>query len=190
MQRLFSTAAFAGAALAFLLPFGLVSSCDGAEVRFTGVELATFEVRADRGDEGLRDELEAHAGPFALLLLAAAFVGLILCALGASGGAQCAAVGVVLVQLLFYAIVATGDGSNFFVGYWAALGAFVTSAVAALITAVRARRHAGRSPWPLAGYAVAVILPPIGLVLAALGGLFAVGARSARRSLTARRATG
>ncbi len=175
---------------AFLLPFGLVSSCDGAEVRFTGAELATFEVHADREDEDLRDELEAQAGPFALALLAAAFVGLVLSAFGASGVAPCAAVGVVLVQLLFYAILATGDGSDFFVGFWVVLGALITSVAVALVTAVRTRRHAGMSSWALAGYAVAVILPPIGLVLAALGGLFAVGARSARRSLTACRAIG
>src|SRR3990170_2093696 len=111
MSRLLSGTAFAAAILAFTLPFGLVSSCDGAEVRFTGAELATFSVPADdRQDAELRDSLEHSASPFAIAALVAAGFGLVLSILGRPGVGVSAASGLVAIQLLFYALFAVADG--------------------------------------------------------------------------------
>ena len=96
MSRVLSATAFAAAALAFMLPFGVVSSCDGAEVHFTGTELVTFSVPADDAqDVELRGSLERGAGPFALAALIGTALGLVLSILGRPGAGRCAALGVV-----------------------------------------------------------------------------------------------
>ena len=183
MSRLLSGTAFAAAALAFTLPFGVASSCDGAEVRFTGTALVTFSVPADDAqDVELRDSVERDAGPFALAVLAAAVVGLALSILGCSGAGICAALGLVAMQLLLYAIVAMADGGDLFAGFWLALSAFAAAGLITLICEVRARRHARRSVWPAIGYAVAVLLPPVGLVLAGSIVLIAMAARGVARA--------
>jgi hypothetical protein len=182
VSRIFSATAFAAAALAFALPFGFVSSCDGGEVSFTGAELATFMVPADdRTDRELRDRLESNAGAFAFALLVAALAGLVLSVVGLRGVGLCAAVGVALAQLLLYGIVLSADeSSSLFVGYWLALASSVTAAIVALVREVRARRQSGRSAWAPIGYGVAVVLPPVGLVVAGLGALLALLVRWAR----------
>jgi len=98
MSRVLSGTVFAAAILSFTLPFGLVSSCDGAEVRFTGAELVTFSVPADdRNDAELRDSLEDGAGPFAIAALVAAGFGLVLSILGRPGAGVSAAIGLVAI---------------------------------------------------------------------------------------------
>jgi len=85
--------------LAFALPFGVVSSCDGPDVRLTGVELATFSVPADSGSEReLAREVEQSASPFALALVPAA-AGLGLLALRRAGVGACTWVALVAIQL-------------------------------------------------------------------------------------------
>lgn len=188
MARLLSGTAFAAAILAFTLPFGLVSSCDGGEVRFTGAELATFSVPAeDAQDAELRDSLEHDAGPFAIAALAAAGFGLVLSILGRPGAGVSAAIGLVAIQLVLYAIVAVADDGDLFVGYWLALLAFVVAAAVCLIRDIRARRRSRRSVWPAIEYAVAVLLPPVGLVMASAIALIAILTRIARRGLHPRR---
>lgn len=188
MSQVLPGTVFAVAALAFVLPFGLVSSCDGAEVRFTGTELATFSVPADDAqDTELRDSLERGAGPFAIAALVAAGFGLVLSILGRPGAGVCAALGLVAIQLLLYAIVAVADGGDLFVGYWLALSSFVGAAAVCLIRQIRARRHSRRSVWPAIGYAVAVVLPPLGLVVSGLAALIAFVTRAAWRGLHSHR---
>ena len=166
MFRVLSATGVTAAALAFMLPFGLVSSCGGEEVRFTGAELVTYSVPAEPWDADLRDSLERSAGPFAIAGLVAAAVGLTLSILGGSGVGLCAGLGLIAMQLLLYAIITVSDGSDLFVGFGLALGSFLLAGVVSLMRVVRARRGAGRSAWPPIGKAVAVVLPPLGLILA------------------------
>jgi hypothetical protein len=188
MSRVLSGAAFAAAILAFTLPFGLVSSCDGGEVRFTGAELATFSVPADDAqDAELRDSLEHGAGLFAIAALVAAAFGLVLSILGRPGAGVSAAIGLVATQLVLYAIVAVADDGDLFVGYWLALISSVVAAAVCLIRDIRARRRSRRSLLPAIEYAVAVLLPPVGLVVASAIALIAILTRSARRGLHPRR---
>jgi hypothetical protein len=192
-MRIVSVTSFAAAVLAFTLPFGLVTSCDGGEVRFTGVELATYTVPADpldSSDRDLRDTLEKNAGAFALAALLTAVVGLALAALGIRGVPASAALGVLLMQLVLYGVVLTGDeSSSLFVGFWLSLGAFVTAGVTALVGAVRARRRTARSAWPPVGWAVAVVLPPIGAAIACIVAFGVFVVRWMRRTLAAGRAS-
>jgi hypothetical protein len=101
---------FAAAALAFMLPFGTVS-CDGSEVSFTSVELATYQVDADASSAELRDDVEWN-GWLALAALAASLAGLAFGVAGRRGGGVCAALGVLAMQLLFL----SGDASLAVVG--------------------------------------------------------------------------
>jgi hypothetical protein len=182
MSRVLSATAFAAAALAFTLPFGVVTSCDGAEVHFTGAQVAAYSVPARHAkDEGLRDDLEQNAGPFALAALLAAVFGVALSVLGRTGAGICAAVGIVAMQLLQYATIAVSDGGSDLGGFWLAFGSFVAAGVVCLVRELRSRRRARRSVWPAIGYAVAVVLPPLGLIVAAVGALIAVLSRAARR---------
>jgi len=188
MSRVLSGTAFAAAILAFTLPFGLVSSCDGGEVRFTGAELATFSVpAADAQDAELRDSLEHGAGPFAIAALVAAGFGLVLLILGRPGAGVAAAIGLVAIQLVLYAIVAVADDGDLFVGYWLALLSFVVAAAVCLIRDIRARRRSRRSVWPAIGYAVAVVLPPLGLVVAGSVAFIAMLTRATWRARHRRR---
>jgi hypothetical protein len=189
MSRVLSTTAFAAAAVAFMLPFGLVSSCDGAEVRFTGTELVTYSVPAGTSDADLRDTLERRAGPFATAALLAAAVGLALSILGRSGAGVCAGAGLVAMQLLLYAIVTASDGSDLFIGFGLALCSFAAVGVVSLIRVLRARRRVGRTLWPPIGKAVAVLLPPVGLAVAGIAAVVVLLTRAALRGLRPRRAT-
>ena len=95
-----ATTALAGGMLAFALPFGVVSSRDGPEVRCTGAELATFSVPADSGSEReLAREVEQSASPFALVALVAAAAGLGRLALRRAGVGACTWVALVAIQL-------------------------------------------------------------------------------------------
>jgi len=64
---------FAAAALAFLLPFGTVS-CEGEEVKPTGIELVTFSVEGGNEPGSVAADVENH-GVMALFALVAALVG-------------------------------------------------------------------------------------------------------------------
>lgn len=188
MSRVLSATAFAAAALAFMLPFGVVSSCDGAEVHFTGTELVTFSVPADDAqDVELRGSLERGAGPFALAALIGTALGLVLSILGRPGAGRCAALGVVAMQLSLYAMVLVSDDGDLFVGFWLALASFVVAGLVSLIREVRGRGRARRSVWPPIGYGVAVLLPPIGLVVAGSVALIVWLARAIWRAVHPRR---
>jgi len=118
MSRLLSATLFAGAVLAFALPFGAVSSCDGEEVRFTGVELATFTVPPDANTKGtLHKDVERNGGLFALLALSAAVSGATLALLGKGRSGTCASLAIVAMQLVLWAALLTSDGgSELFLG--------------------------------------------------------------------------
>jgi len=188
MSRVLSGTAFAVAALAFTLPFGVVSSCDGAEVEFTGTELVAFSVPADDAqDAELRDSLERGAGPFALAALLGTALGLVLSVLDRPGAGRCAALGVVAMQLVLYAMVIVSDDGDLFVGYWLALASFVVAGLVSLIREVRGRLRVRRSGWPPIGYGMAVLLPPIGLVVAGSVALIVWLARTMWRAVHPRR---
>ena len=137
MSRLFSATAFAGAVLAFTLPFGTVSSCDGEEVRFTGAELVTFSVPPDDTYSGtLHEDVERQNSALALMTLLAALGGLVLTVAGRAGGGICASIGLFAIQLLAWAVLLTSDGgSTLLVGFWVAL---VSLAAAAAVHLKRA----------------------------------------------------
>ena len=165
MSRLFSATTFAAAVLAFALPFGAVSSCDGEEVRFTGVQLATFTVQPDDSTQGdLHVQVERNGGALALVALAAAW-GLALAAIGRAGGGVCASVRLLAIQLLFWAVLLTSDGGDLFVGFWLSLVSLAVAAGLHLALAVRFRRRSGGSAW---GYAVRrtvlVLLPTLAVI--------------------------
>ena len=161
MSRLSTAILFAGAALAFALPFGAVSSCGGEEVRFTGVELATFTVPPDTETEGtLHKDVERNAGLFALLALLAAVSGA-LALLGRGGGGICASLAIVAMQLVLWAVLLTSDGgSELFIGYWLSLLLLVLLAIAYLVRTVRARRRRGDSSWRYVLGRIALVLMP------------------------------
>jgi hypothetical protein len=170
MFRVLPGSAFALACIAFTLPFGTVASCDGSEVRFTGVELATFSVEVEQsGDPELRDSVEKNAGLLALATLACAAAGLVLTSFALRGAGPSAAVGLAGTQVLFFAILASGDaGGDVRAGYWLALAAFVVAALACLVHEIQARRRHGRTVLPAVFLATAVVLPPLGLAVAVL----------------------
>jgi hypothetical protein len=160
--RLLSATAFAGAVLAFALPFGTVSNCDGEEVRFTGAELATFTVPPDPVNDGtLHEDVERNAGLLAACVLLAAVLGLVLAIVGRARGGLCAALGLVAAQLLVVAVLLTGDGgSTPLEGHALALLSLAIAGVVHLIGAVRARRRAGRRIWDYALARLALALSP------------------------------
>jgi hypothetical protein len=150
--RLFSAATFAGALLAFALPFGAVSSCDGEEVHFTGAQLATFSVPPDESGGTLQMEVEKNAGLFAVLVLLAAALGVVCAIRGVPGGGIYAAGGLLATQLLGLAVLASGSGGGtLFEGFWLALGSLAAACTGHLVAAVRQRRRSGRRVW---GYAL------------------------------------
>jgi len=133
----------AGAALAFLLPFGTVS-CDGEVVHFTGVELATRHVPADPDassttGEGLNDEVEAEGGTFALMALVFVAFGVGSVVGRGLGGGFAAAALLSLVLLLLSAAVSFADVS-IQLGYWLALGCVVAATILRGRSRLRARR--------------------------------------------------
>lgn len=133
----------AGAALAFLLPFGTVS-CDGEVVHFTGVELATRHVAPDPDasssrSERLNEEVESEAGTFALMALVFVAFGAGSVTWRGLGGGFAVAALVSLVLLLLSAAVSFADVS-ILLGFWLALGCVV----AATILRARARWSARR----------------------------------------------
>ena len=167
--RVLSATAFAGALLAFTLPFGTVASCDGEEVRFTGTELATFSVSPDpNGDGTLDEEIERNGGALALAMLLVAAFGLVgaLVARRPRGGLF-AIVGLVAAQLLLGAILLTGSaGGEPDIGFGLAFVSLVAAGVVGLVGACRARRRAGRGVW---GYAVGRCALAFSPVLTVLG---------------------
>jgi hypothetical protein len=185
MSRLFSAAAFAGTLLAFALPFGAVSSCDGEEVSFTGADLVGYSVAPDPAEPGtLHEDTEHAVGPFAIAVLLVAAAGLGLAIVGLRGTGICAAALIVATQLLGYAIVSVSDGgSEFFVGLWLTLALAVAAGAVLLGAEISTRRRAGASVWWLVALAVAVVLPPLGLVVVAIVWLLALAVRAASRAL-------
>jgi hypothetical protein len=173
--RLLSAAAFVGALLAFTLPFGAIESCSGEEVRFTGVELVTYDVKPDLSESNpnLHEEVENLVSPFALVVLAAATAGLGLAFRGRRHGGLCASVGLLAAQLLGVAIAVTGTGGGGpIVGYWLAVAALTAASAVHLVDAVRRRQRDGRRFWGYAVAGTAVTLSPtlaIGVLLAIVG---------------------
>jgi hypothetical protein len=169
MARLVPGVGFATVLVAFALPFGAVSSCGGDEkVRFTGAQLATFRVQSDGGD--LHDVVERNAGGLAAAVALAALVGLGLSLQGRRGGGICSVLGLIAMQALAVAIVASATGSSsLFVGYWLALAGMGAAGLAHLVAGVSARRSAGRRAWSWATIRVLVALSPTLLLAGAVG---------------------
>jgi hypothetical protein len=163
--RAFTATTFLAAILAFALPFGAVSSCDGERVEFTGAQLVTLDVQPDRKHHGtLHHDVEHNCIVFALVVLAASIIGLGLVAAGERGAGICAAVGLFAAQLLGWAILFSGEDESFLdAGFWLALVALAIAAIAFLIRAARERRrHGYRTRRYVAGRVVVVLLPILG----------------------------
>jgi hypothetical protein len=167
-SRILSATAFAGAALAFTLPFGTVASCGGEEVRFTGAELVTFDVQPDPSTSHgtLHDDVERNAGLFGLVILLAAAAGLVTAIQGVRRGGTCASVALVAAQLLGLGILfsATGD-VMLHRGFVLMFTGLAVAGVVHLAARIRERRDAGRPFW---GYAIArcsiALSPTLGII--------------------------
>jgi hypothetical protein len=143
LQRWFSPALFALAALAFLLPFATVS-CDGAETTFTGVQLVTETVPPAgtiASGEFLDDRIENDASKLAMSAFASAVLGFALAALGRKGAGWLAASGLVSSVLLgANAFQPFGPTVVLHSGYWLTLLLFLCAAVLHASRALRRRR--------------------------------------------------
>jgi hypothetical protein len=132
----------------------------------------------------LHEDTEHAVGPFAIAVLLVAAAGLGLAIVGLRGTGICAAALIVATQLLGYAIVSVSDGgSEFFVGLWLTLALAVAAGAVLLGAEISTRRRAGASVWWLVALAVAVVLPPLGLVVVAIVWLLALAVRAASRAL-------
>lgn len=186
MTRTVAITAFAGAILAFALPFGAVSSCDGAEVRFTGVDLVTRSVPGETpADAELAKRVESDTWLFAGCALLAAVAGIVLVLLGIPRSGLCAGLGLVSMQLLLYAIVLASDDGKLRGGFGLAMLAFAVAGAAALVESIRSRWSRGDSAWPALGWTLAVILPPLGLLVSASLAVLVWVARRLRSALRA-----
>jgi hypothetical protein len=168
-SRRISATAFACTALAFTLPFGTVSSCDGEEVTFTGAELATFTVPPDESTSSgtLHTEIERNGGALALVVLLAAVLGFVAALARKRRGGICASLGLVVAQLLGMAILLTGTaGGMVDAGYGLALLSLAVAGVVHLVAALRARRRSGRRVWSYAvGQCCLALSPSLAVVL-------------------------
>jgi hypothetical protein len=166
-SRLFTATAFAGAVLAFALPFGTVESCEGEEVKFTGTQLASYTVPPDDANGTLHTTVESNAGFLAVVVLLVAVLGV----LGAITGGRppegiSATLGVIAMQLLGLAILISGSGgATLLAGFWLALVCFGVAGVVRLAAAVAARRHAGQR---VRGYAIGRCVMALSPTLAVL----------------------
>jgi hypothetical protein len=163
VTRRTSSTLFLAAILAFGLPFGMVSSCDGEQVRFTGVQLATFNVRPDRPQGGtLNREVEHNGSLLAIAVLVTALVGVGIAVSGRRGGGVCASLALAFMQLLGWAILATSDGGgDLFAGFWLALAALAAAAVLHLVLLVRECLQLGHPVWwpAIARIGLVTVLP-------------------------------
>lgn len=172
--RLFSGTAFVGVVLAFLLPFGSVSSCGGETVRFTGIQLATAQVPADESVEGgtLDLDVEGDATVLAFVTLSAAIIGLALAIGGCVGGGVCAGAGLLGLQLTLAVGLVAWNDFELYEGFGLSLLAFMVAGLTHLVVAVRARRRAGRRWWTYALRSTALAFLPtltvVGLGIAAV----------------------
>ena len=148
VRRLTSTM-LAAAALAFLLPFGTVS-CDGEEVSFTGIELATFSVDQDpdEPDGTLVNEVESNGSGIALVALAVAIIGAAVAARRNRGGGY-AVGGLVALFLLDMQAEAIlfGPDVAYGAGYLLSFASFAAAGLTRLVTRLRARRRVGERIW-------------------------------------------
>jgi hypothetical protein len=177
--RLLSGTAFAGVVLAFLLPFGSVSSCgSGEEVRFTGMQLATAQVPADESVEGgtLDLDVEGDATVLAFATLSAAIIGLALAIAACVGGGACAGAGLLGLQAIVGVGIVQWDEFDLHEGFGLSLLAFLFAGLVHLVVAVRARRRAGRRSWTYALRSTALAFSPI---LAVFGLLLLAGVAGA-----------
>lgn len=168
--RALTATLLAGAALAFLLPFGTVS-CDGETVSFTGVELATFAVEPDPGsaDGGLASDIEGRGSALALLALSCAIAGCASAVVRGRGGAF-ATVGVLA---LFGALWNSGLADvETHAGFELAVTAFAAAAAARVVARLVARRRRGARVWP---YLVAAAPAGVLLLIAAIVVAEAIG---------------
>ena len=164
-SRLTPVTLFAAAALAFMLPFGTVS-CDGDEVSFTGVELATYQVDAYASSVDLRDDVESN-GWLALVALVASLTGLAFGAAGRRGGGVCASIGVLAMQLLFVSGVSSLATVEARAGYWLALISMGAAGIYLLVVRFHERRRQRTRIWPSVVAAVLIALPTMLFVYAA-----------------------
>lgn len=166
MGRVAAATSLAGGMLAFALPFGMVSSCDGPEVHFTGAELATFSVPAHSGSEReLAREVEQSASPFAFVVLVAAAPGLGRLALRRAGA--CTWVALVAIQLAAIALLTAGDASDLLEGYYLSLLGLTLAGLSCLAGWIRSRRRRGASAWAPLAWGLAALAPPVGLAVSA-----------------------
>jgi hypothetical protein len=166
-----SATAFLTAVLAFGLPFGTVSSCDGEQVQFTGVQLATFDVPPDPGQGGtLHQDVERNGSLPAIAVLVISVLGLGIALAGRRGAGICASLGLVFMQLLAWAILLTSDGgSDLYIGFWLTLVSLAAAAILHLVLLLRERKRLGRSVWrPALGRVTLVLLPTLGPIVVAL----------------------
>ena len=163
MFRALSATTFLAAILAFALPFGAVSSCNGERVEFTGTQLVTLDVPPDPKHRGtLHHDVEHNCILFALVVLAASIIALGLLAAGEPGAGICAAVGLLAVQLLGWAILFSAeDESSLYAGFWLAFVALAIAASAFLVRAARERRRHGYRVRRYVAWRVVVVLLPI-----------------------------
>jgi hypothetical protein len=132
VTRGITATAFTAAILAFLLPFGAVSSCDGQDVRFTGLELASFRVAPDRSsssEDPLHEEVERNGSFFAAVTLLAVLVGLVLSVAGRPGSRVCAIVALVALGLTVTLVAFGGsvDDGKPLVGVWIILASLIVA---------------------------------------------------------------
>ena len=126
MTRRITATAFTAAMLAFLLPFGAVSNCDGQEVRFTALELATSDVPPRphvNAEDPLDEEVEHNGSLLAAATLLATILGLVLTLARRRGGLVCAIVALVALGLTVLSIAFRGsaDDGGLLVGFWIVL---------------------------------------------------------------------
>jgi hypothetical protein len=149
VSRRVSPVLFAVILFAFALPFGTVS-CEGPAVKFTGYQLATWQVPETAPpattDDGanLKDAVEHRASFWALLTLGAAVAGGLLGIAGRRGGGIAASVGLAGVLMLFGAtepLSLGGPDVKFEGGF--ALTAFLYCVLALWHAIVSIRRRVG-----------------------------------------------
>jgi hypothetical protein len=143
IRRWHSPTLFAVIALCFLLPFATVS-CSEAETTFTGYQLATWTVPEGGtvGDRDISAQVEDKGSVLAVLILAAAALGLVAGVLRLPRGeGWCAAVGLALTLALLYQLVTSMASATIYEGYTFTLLLFVWAAVLHGARAWRRRRR-------------------------------------------------
>lgn len=136
---------FAGALLAFLLPFGTVS-CSEPPTTFTGLELATATVHGD--DAYVVGEIESQGTLLALLAGIAVLVGGGIAVAGRRGQGSAATAALVVLLLLPWSGWAAMADLVAHSGYVLATGSLTVVVAVRARRLVRDRRATGLRTWP------------------------------------------